>query len=148
MDLKKTLLQDLKAALKERDSIKKDTVQIIRAAVLQVEKDKQIELDDEAIAEVISKELKKRLDVLPDYERSGRQDLIDEINQQIKIYKSYLPQQLTEEEILAIVKKAVSETGASSIKDMGKVMAVVSPLVKGRADGKLVGSVVKKAISS
>jgi uncharacterized protein YqeY len=147
MDLKLTLMQDLKAALKGKDTLRKDTIQIIRAAVLQVEKDSNTTLDDQAITEIIAKELKKRVDTLPDYERSGREDRIAELRAQIDIIKGYLPQQLTQDEILSIVQKAVTDTGASSIKDMGKVMGLVSAQVKGRADMKLVGEIVRKAIS-
>ncbi len=144
MSLKEKLLQDLKEAMKEKDSVLKDTIQIVRAGVLQIEKDNKVELDDEGIMEVISKEIKKRNDVLPDYERSGREDSILEIKRQIEILKAYLPQQLSENEIEQIVKEAINELGATSPKDMGKVMKVVTPKVKGRADNKIVSELVKK----
>ncbi|MDR1640857.1 MAG: GatB/YqeY domain-containing protein [Clostridiales bacterium] len=147
MDLKATLLQDLKEALKSKDTLRKDTIQILRAAVLQVEKDTGKTLDDTSIVDVISKELKKRVDVMPDFVKSGRQDRITELEAQIVIIKSYLPPQLSPEEVLDIVKKAIDETGASSIKDMGKVMAAVGPALKGRADMKIVGDIVRKAVS-
>jgi uncharacterized protein YqeY len=140
-------MQDLKASLKNKETLRKDTIQIIRAAILQAEKDSKTVLDDAAVIDIIAKELKKRVDTLPDYERSGREDRIGELKAQIEIIKSYLPQQLEADEILSIVRKAVTETGASSIKDMGKVMGVVSPQVKGRADMKLVGDIVRKAVS-
>jgi len=144
MSIKETLTQDLKLALKEKDTIKKNTVQGIRAAILQFEKDNLTELDDDGILEVIAKELKKRKDVLPEYEKSGRQDLITQLNREIEIVMGYLPSQLSEDELDEIVKQAVEATGASSMKDMGAIMAAVLPQVKGRADGKMVNTLAKK----
>jgi len=146
MSLKEQLFADLKTAMKEKDSVRKDTVQLIRSGILQIEKDNKVELDDEAITDVISKQLKSRNDSLPDYEKSGRTDLIEKLNQEIDILLGYLPEQLSETEIQTIVEEAVKESGASSIKDMGKVMSVTTPKVKGRADNKIVGSFVKKML--
>jgi uncharacterized protein YqeY len=117
-----------------------------RAAILQVEKDNRITLDDDGIIDVIAKEVKKRRDVLPDYEKSGRQDLIDSLKAEIDVLLQYLPQQLSEEELEAIVRKAVQDTGAASAKDMGRIMQAVMPQVKGRADGKMINAMVKKII--
>lgn len=144
MSLKETLAQDLKLSMKEKDLIKKNTVQGIRAAVLQFEKDNRTELDDNGIIEVIAKELKKRKDVLPEYEKSGREDLITQLNREIEIIMGYLPSQLSEDELDEIVKQAVDATGASTMKDMGKIMAEVMPKIKGRADGKAVNALAKK----
>ena len=144
MSIKETLAQDLKLSMKEKDLIRKNTVQSIRAAILQVEKDNLTELDDDAIIEVIAKELKKRKDVLPDYEKSGREELITQLNREIEIVMGYLPSQLSEDELDEIVKSAVESTGASTMKDMGKIMAEVMPKIKGRADGKLVNTLAKK----
>ena len=144
MSIKETLAQDLKLSMKEKDLIRKNTVQSIRAAILQVEKDNLTELDDDAIIDVIAKELKKRKDVLPDYEQSGREELITQLNREIEIVMGYLPSQLSEDELDEIVKNAVESTGASSMKDMGKIMAEVMPKIKGRADGKLVNALAKK----
>ncbi len=146
MSLKEQLLEDMKNAMKDKDAVKKNTVQMARAAILQVEKDNKIVLDDDGILEIIAKEVKKRRDVLPDYEKSGRQDLIDDLKAEIDVLLKYLPQQLTEEELEVIVRQAVQETGAASIKDMGKIMQAVMPQVKGRADGKMINTIVKKII--
>lgn len=146
MSLKERLLEDMKNAMKQKDAICKNAIQMARAAVLQVEKDNQITLDDDGIIEVIAKEVKKRRDVLPDYERSGRQDLVDGLKAEIDVLMKYLPQQLSEEELEAVVRQAVEETGASSPRDMGKVMQAVMPKVKGRADGKIVNAIVKKIL--
>lgn len=144
MSIKETLTQDLKLALKEKDTIKKNTVQGIRAAILQFEKDNLTELSDDGILDVIAKELKKRKDVLPEYEKSGRQDLITQLNREIEIVMGYLPSQLSEDELDEIVRQAVEVSGASSMKDMGAVMAEVMPKVRGRADGKMVNALAKK----
>lgn len=119
----------------------------MRAAVKQIEIDKRCELDDDAVIEVIAKELKKRKDVLPEYEKSGRDDLIAQLKQEIDIVVGYLPSQLSHEELDEIVKAAVASTGASSMKDMGKIMAEVMPKIKGRADGKEVNLLAKKYLS-
>lgn len=144
MSLKEQLAQDLKLSMKEKDIVRKNTVQSIRAAILQYEKDNRTELDDDGVIEVVSKELKKRKDVLPDYEKSGRQELITQLNREIEIVMGYLPSQLSEDELDEIVKKAVESTGASTMKDMGKIMAAVMPQIKGRADGRAVNALAKK----
>lgn len=146
MSLKEQLFADLKTAMKEKDTIKKDTIQLIRSGVLQIEKDSKVELDDEGVIEVISKQLKSRRDSLPDYEKSGRQDLIEKLNKEIEVLLSYLPEQLSEDEIQKIVEDAIAQTGASTIKDMGKVMGIVTAKAKGRADMKIVGGLVKKML--
>ncbi len=144
MSIKDVLSEDLKNSLKAKDTVRKNTVQGIRAAILQFEKDNLTELDDDGILDVIAKELKKRKDVLPEYEKSGRQDLITQLNREIEIVMGYLPSQLSEDELDEIVKQAVKTTGASSMKDMGALMAEVMPKVKGRADGRMVNSLAKK----
>ena len=144
MSLKEQLFADLKTAMKEKDTIKKDTIQLIRSGVLQIEKDNKVELDDEGVIEVISKQLKSRRDSLP--EKSGRQDLIEKLNKEIEVLLSYLPEQLSEDEIQKIVEDAIAQTGASTIKDMGKVMGIVTAKAKGRADMKIVGGLVKKML--
>lgn len=148
MSLKEQLFADLKTAMKEKDTLRKDTIQLIRSGILQIEKDNKVELDDEGVLEVISKQLKSRRDSLPDFLKSGREDLIGKLNKEIEILLHYLPEQLNEDEIKKIVEEAVAGSGAASIKDMGKVMAAITPKVKGRADMKLVGGFVKKMLQS
>lgn len=147
MSIKETLMNDLKAAMKDKDTIRKNTVTMIRSAILQFEKDNLTELDEEGVMEIIAKELKKRRDVLPEYEKSGRDDLIADINREIEILLAYLPAQLTKEELEVIVADAIAETGATSMKDMGKIMATVMPKTKGRADGKMINAIVKEKLS-
>ena len=146
MSLKEQLFADLKTAMKEKDSVRKDTIQLVRSGILQIEKDNKVELDDEGVIDVVTKQLKSRRDSLPEFEKGGRIDLIEKLNQEIDILLGYLPEQLSETEIQTIVEEAIKETGASSIKEMGKVMAVITPKVKGRADNKIVGSFVKKML--
>ncbi len=146
MSLKDQLFADLKTAMKEKDTVRKDTIQLIRSGILQIEKDNKIELDEEGVLDVVAKQLKSRRDSLPDFEKSGRQDLVDQLNREIEILLGYLPEQLSETEIQAIVEAAVEECEAKTMKDMGKVMALVTPKVKGRADNKVVGNFVKKLL--
>ena len=145
--LKEKLMEDLKEAMKEKQILRKNVVQMIRAAILQVEKDKLIELDDNQILEIIAKESKKRKDSLADYEKSGRQDLIDQVNEEIEIISEYLPKQLSKEEILEIVKEVISETGALTIKDMGKVMKGAKERIGAAADGKAINEAVRELLN-
>lgn len=145
--LKEKLMSDLKEAMKEKQILRKNVVQMIRAAILQVEKDKQIELDDNQVIEIIAKEAKKRKDSLSDYEKSGRQDLIDQVKEEIDIISEYLPKQLSKEEIASIVKEVIEETGAISIKDMGKVMKVAKERIGAAADGKAINEAVRELLN-
>lgn len=147
MALKEKLMEDLKLSMKDKDTVRKNTVQSVRAAIKQVEVDNRVELSDNDIIGVIAKEAKKRKDVLPEYEKSGRTDLIDELKKEIEILMGYLPSQLTKEELGEIVKNAIAEVGASSMKDMGKIMANVMPKIKGRADGGMVNAIAKDLLS-
>ena len=135
MSLKEKLAEDLKSSMKNKDTVRKNTVQLVRTAILQVEKDNKVTLDDEDILEVIAKQLKQRKDSLPEYEKSGREDLISQLKQEMECLMEYLPKQLTEDGVKAV--------GATSMKDMGKVMEYVMPKVKGRADGKAVSTIAK-----
>jgi hypothetical protein len=148
MSLKEQLFNDLKQAMKDKDTTKKEVVQMVRAGVLQIEKDQKIEADDAVVTQVITKEIKKLSDVIPDFQKGGRADLVEEAEKKVAILKAYLPEQMSEEEIKEIVKTAVAETGAASPKDMGKVMGAVTAKTKGRADNKLVSQLVREALQS
>lgn len=147
MAIKDKLKDDLKAAMLEKDTVRKNVVQLIKAGVLQVEKDKKITLDDEGVLDVIAKQLKQRRDSLPDYEKSGRDDLIAQLKREMELLMEYLPQQLTHDELVEIVMDAIAQTGASEIKDMGKIMAAVMPKTKGRADGKEINAIARELLS-
>lgn len=140
-------MDDLKVAMRNKDVVKKNTITLIRAAILQIEKDQKIELDDNGIIEIISKELKKRKDAMVDFEKSGRQDLIDGLKQEIEVVKEYLPEQLTYQEIEQIVKDTIVEVEAKDMKDMGKVMQAVKAKTAGVADGKTINEIVKQQLA-
>ncbi|UWD50307.1 GatB/YqeY domain-containing protein [Clostridioides difficile] len=144
MSLKQKLQEDLKSSMKNKDAVRKSVVTLIRASIKQYEVDNRTELDEEGIIDVIAKQLKQRRDALVEFEKAGREDLIKETEAEIEVLKEYLPQQLSEEELEEIVKCTISEVGATSMKDMGKIMSVIQPKVKGRADGKLINKLVKQ----
>ncbi|HGM3506948.1 GatB/YqeY domain-containing protein [Clostridioides sp. ES-S-0108-01] len=144
MSLKQKLQEDLKSSMKNKDTVRKSVVTLIRASIKQYEVDNRVELDEDGIIDVIAKQLKQRRDALVEFEKAGREDLIKETEVEIEVLKEYLPQQLSEEELEEIVKSTISEVGATSMKDMGKIMSVIQPKVKGRADGKLINKLVKQ----
>ena len=146
MSLKEKLQADLKRAMKEKDKISKSVVTLIRSAILQYEKDNKVELKDEEITGIIAKQLKQNKDVLKDFQKANRQDLIEQTEKEIEILTNYLPRQLTEEEVSKIVTDTIGEVGATSMNDMGKVMSAVMPKVKGKADGGIVSKVVKEKL--
>jgi len=145
--LKEKLLEDMKVSMREKNNVRKNVIQMVRAAVLQVEKDKQVELNDDQIIEVIAKESKKRKDSLPDYEKSGREDLILQVKEEIEILAEYLPKPLSREELEKIIEEVISETGATSIKEMGIVMKNVKEKVGPAADGKTINEIVKSKLA-
>lgn len=145
--LKEKLLEDLKNSMKEKNETRKNTIQMVRAAILQVEKDNGITLEDDKIIEIIAKETKKRKDSLGDYEKSGREDLIKQVNEEINILQEYLPKQLSKEEIQVIVKQIIEEVDATSIKDMGKVMSAAKQKIGAAADGRTINEVVKEILA-
>ena len=144
--LEEKLLQDLKSSMKEKNEIRKNAIQMVRAAILQVEKDKGITLEDDKILEIIAKEVKKRKDSLEDYKKGGRQDIVDQVEEEIKILSEYLPEQLSAEEVEKEVKEIIQELNATSIKDMGKVMKLAKERLGAKADGKTINEAAKKIL--
>ena len=144
--VKENLLEDLKEAMKDKNIIRKNTIQMVRAAILQVEKDKQITLTDEQVIEIIAKESKKRKDAESEFEKSGREDLIKQNKEEIEILAEYLPKQLSVEEIEKIVEEVITETGATTMKDMGKVMKAAKEKIGAAGDGKTISDTVKKLL--
>lgn len=144
MSLKEKLQEDLKSSMKNKDTIRKSVVTLVRAAIKQYEVDNRTELTDEGIMDIISKQLKQRNDSLAEFEKAGREDLVVETKSEIQVLKEYLPQQLSEEELEKIVIETISEVGASSMKDMGKIMVAIKPKTAGRADGRKINELVKK----
>jgi uncharacterized protein YqeY len=144
--MKERLLEELKTAMREKDVRKKEVLQICRAAVLQIEVDQRIEMDDAGVLEILSKEYKKRQETLK--ELGDRTDIIEKYEAEMAIIEQYLPKQLTESETLEIVKATIAQVGASSIRDMGMVMQAVQPKTRGRADGKLVNQLVRQLLGA
>lgn len=140
--------QDMKLALKDKNKSKLSTIRMLKATLKKVEIDKRRPLTDDEVLEVIAKEVKQRRDSIKEYENAGRDDLAEKEKEEKTILESYLPEQLTEEEVRSIVTEVVQEVGASSKADMGKVMSAVMPKVKGRADGRLVNRLVSEALGS
>ena len=144
MSLKQKLQEDLKSSMKNKDAIKKSVITLIRSSIKQYEVDNRVELQDDEIVELIAKQLKQTRDSRDEFEKAGRDDLVEKAEAEIEILKEYLPQQLSEEELNEIVISTISEVGATSMKDMKKIMTSIMPKVKGRADGKLINELVKK----
>ncbi len=147
MSLKETLLNDMKEAMKEKDVLRKNTVQSVRGAILQQEKDTMKEVNEEQILDIIMSEIKKRKDALADFEKGHRPDLVEAANCEIAILQKYLPAQLSEEELTALVRETIAEVSAVSMKDMGKVMGAITAKVKGKADNSKVSSIVKQCLA-
>ena len=149
MSLKERLSADFKEALKTKDATRKNAVNMARAAIKQYEVDHREELDDEGVQEVIAKQVKMRKDALADFEKAGRTDLLDVYKAEIDILQSYLPEQLSEDEVRSVVTKAMEEAGiAPEKKNMGMIMKTVMPLLKGKADGGVVKKVVDSMINA
>ena len=146
--MKEQLLNELKIAMREKDELRKNTITMLRSAILQVEKDSQKTLTDDEITVIISKEVKKRKDSIADYESAGRDDIVSDLNKEIEILSKYLPEQLSEEEIAKLVDEAIVESGATSARDMGKVMQILRPKTAGKADGKIVSEIVKQKLAN
>lgn len=145
--LKEKLLEDLKNSMKEKNIVRKNVIQMVRAAILQIEKDKGIEVDDNKILEIIAKEVKTRNDSITDFEKGGREDLVEQAKQEIEILSEYLPKQLTKEELKEKVEIIIKETGATTIKDMGKVMKAAKEQIGTAADGRSINEVVKELLA-
>ncbi|MGB9813258.1 MAG: GatB/YqeY domain-containing protein [Thermovenabulum sp.] len=146
MSIKDVLNEDMKRALKQGEKEKLSVIRMARAAIINEEKNRMHELDDNEVIEVLSREVKKLKENKEEYERLNRPDAAAQLEREIEILLSYLPQQLTEEEIEEIARQIIYEIGANSIKDMGKVMNAIMPKVKGRADGRVVNQIVKKLL--
>ena len=144
--LKEKLMEDLKESVKTKDTVRKNAVQMVRASILQIEKDKGIEVEDEKIIDIIAKEVKTKKDALKDFEKAERQDLIDLTNREIEILQEYLPKQLSRDEVKAEVQKIISEIGATSMKDMGAIMKEAKAKMGASAEGKTINEVAKEIL--
>lgn len=142
--LKEKLMEDLKESMKNKDAVRKNTVQMVRASILQIEKDKGIEVEDSKIIDIIAKEVKTKKDALKDFEKAERQDLIDLTNREIEVLQEYLPKQLSRDEIKEEVQKIITEIGATSMKDMGAIMKEAKAKMGASAEGKTINEVAKE----
>ncbi|MFO7888001.1 MAG: GatB/YqeY domain-containing protein [Eubacteriales bacterium] len=147
MSLKKRLMEDLKTSMKNKDKIKKNAITLIRSSIKQQEVDTRKDLNDEDIIDIISKQIKQKKNSIEDFKKGNREDLIDLTEKEISILKTYMPEQLSDDELEDIVRKAIEETKAETKRDIGKVMSQVMPLVKGRADGNQVNKIVMRYLN-
>lgn len=148
MSLKEKLSSDLKVSLKSGEKLKVSVIRLILAALKNREIEKRGELSDEEMIDLLVSLSKQRKESIEGFKKGGRQDLVDQEAAELKLIESYLPQQLSLEEIKEKIKEAIKESGASGAKDIGKVMKILMPKVKGRADGKLVSEMVKELLGS
>lgn len=140
MTLKAQITEDMKTAMRAKDSARLGTIRLLQSAMKQREVDERIELSDSDVIAIIEKMLKQRRDSIAAFESANRTDLADIEKFEVTVLQGYLPQQLTEDEIKVILDQVVTDTGAEGVKDMGKVMAAIKPLVAGKADmGKISG---------
>ena len=144
--LKEKLMDDLKEAMREKNTNKKNAIQMVRTAILQIEKDKGIEVEDARILEIIAKEVKTRKDSILEFEKGGREDLVNQAKEEIETLSVYLPKQLSLEEIKEKVSAIISRIGATSMKDMGVVMKEAKAEIGTAADGKTINEVVKELL--
>jgi uncharacterized protein len=146
--LKLKISDDMKSAMRAKEKQRLGVIRLIQAAIKQREVDERISLDDTQVLAVLDKMLKQRRDSLAQYEQAGRQDLAEQEAFEIKVIQQYLPTPLTEDELSDLIQQAIKETGAESIKDLGKVMAYLKPKVQGRADMKALSASLKKQLTS
>ncbi|MCY0888467.1 MAG: GatB/YqeY domain-containing protein [Alicyclobacillaceae bacterium] len=148
MDLSARLAEDMKQAMKDKDKVRLSVIRMIRSAVKYREIELGSALTEQDVLAVVNRELKQRKDSLQAFESAGRSDLVTEVQAEMAVLAEYLPEQLTEKQIQEIAERIMNEVGASSKADVGKVMALLMPEVRGRADGKLVQNVVANLLSS
>lgn len=144
--MRNQILEDLKTAMKERNKLKLSVVRMVKSAIQMEELNKKRELTDEEVIDVISKQIKTRKDSIKEFEKGSRDDLVKSTQEEIDILSTYLPKQLTDEEITEIIDKAFDEIKPESSRDMGKVMKAITPLVKGKADMGEVSAIIKERL--
>lgn len=148
MSLKELLLEDMKSAMKEREAgkLRLSVIRLLRAAIQNEEISKNRVLEDEELLDVVAREVKKRSESIPDYQKAGRDHTVKQLQEEIEILQTYLPKQLSEDEIRLLITETIRESGASGPQDVGKVMKGIIPKTRGRADGKLVSEMVKEIL--
>lgn len=147
MAIEQTLMDDLKQSMKAGDKVRTETLRLLRSQIKNAAIAAGKELSEDEVIAVLSKEAKKRKESIDMFEKGGRQDLADKESREHEIISAYLPAQLSEEDLKAKIKDVITETGASGMADMGRVMGVLMPAIKGRADGKHAQEIVKQLLS-
>ena len=147
MSLKEQLKEDLKTAMRDKDNVKRDSIRAINTMIKQIEVDERKELNDEDVIKLIQKGIKQREEAVVQYKAASRDDLVQKEQEQIDVFMLYLPKQLSDEELAAGMKEIIAQTGAASMKDIGKVMGVATKQFAGVADGKRINETVKKLLS-
>ena len=145
--LKERLNEEMKLAMKAKDKTRLSAIRMVRAANQNKEIEKKTELDDDGISEVIANQIKRRKEAIELAQQGGRDELVESETTQVEVLQAFLPEQLSEDEIEAIVVKVIEEVGATSMRDMGKVMGKLIPQVRGKADNTLVSQIVRKKLS-
>ncbi|MEE9213946.1 MAG: GatB/YqeY domain-containing protein [Thermodesulfobacteriota bacterium] len=143
MSLKEQIPNDIKNALRNKSTVELSVLRMLQSAIHNKEIDNKEELSDEQVIEVVSSEVKKRRDAASEFEKVNRPDAAQKEKEEIEILLKYMPEQLSEDQIREEVAKAIEESMADGLKDLGKVMKVIMPRMKGKADGKLVHSMVR-----
>lgn len=146
MSLKEQLKEDLKTAMRAKEIVKRDSIRAINTMIKQIEVDQRIELDDDAVIKLIQSGIKKREESIAQYKDAGRDDLVQKEQEQVDVFKLYLPKQLTDEELEVAIKTIIDEVGATSMKDMGKIMNPAKEKIGSQADGKRINEMVKKLL--
>jgi uncharacterized protein YqeY len=147
MSLKDRIQEDMKAAMRSGEKERLGTIRLILAAIKQREVDERITLDDSQVISVLEKMVKQRRESVSQFQAGGRADLVEKENAELKVVGAYLPTQLSEAELDALIAEAIAQTGASSVKDMGKVMNIIKSKAQGRADMASVGARIKARLS-
>ena len=148
MSLKDEINKEMKAAMKSRDKDRLKTIRLILSETKRVEVDERITVDDQRTLSILAKMIKQRRDSIAQYDSAGRTELSKIETDEITVIKEFLPEALTDDEINNLIEKAISETGAESMKDMGRVMGIIRPQIQGRADAGEVSKRVKEALNS
>ena len=149
MSLREQIVKDLTSAMKAQDANRTSTLRMVKAAMMNRQIEKGSELDDDEMQKLLRSLVKQRRDSIEQYEKAGRQELVDKEKAEIDVIETYLPQAASQDEILQAVAAAIAETGATSMKDMGKVMKAAQAALAGKnADGRLISEVVKAKLNS
>ena len=146
MSLKEKLMEDLKSAMRNKDKLRKDTITMVRAAIKQKEVDDRVELNDQDVIDILTKQLKEKKHTIEEFKKGDRQDLIEQTNKEIDVLLDYLPKQLGEDELRQIIQEVMTENNINSVKDMGTLMKHIMPKVKGKADGNTVSKIAKELL--